>query len=234
MQADEVYIRRLRRADYPALVELIRQTWYADQTDGDTGGHEPADRARRHSVAWRLAAIDAHDCLARATHAAVAEQNGRIIGVILGSVPAKVTRMQILRHRWQQASLALPMLANRAGRNGLREQLAILHADRALIQTTGNDYQAEIVLFLVSPEAKGQGVGGRLFAHMLDRFHALGIRQYFLFTDTTCDYGFYEHKGLERMAAETLSLAPGETLNCFLYEGHVDDEELAETRIVES
>lgn len=225
MQADEVYIRRLRRADYPALVELIRQTWYADQTDGDTGGHEPADRARRHSVAWRLAAIDAHDCLARATHAAVAEQNGRIIGVILGSVPAKVTRMQILRHRWQQASLALPMLANRAGRNGLREQLAILHADRALIQTTGNDYQAEIVLFLVSPEAKGQGVGGRLFAHMLDRFHALGIRQYFLFTDTTCDYGFYEHKGLQRAGVRNLALAHGEQLQCFLYQGRVNDKE---------
>lgn len=225
MQADEVYIRRLRRADYPALVELIRRTWYADQTDGDTGGHEPADRARRHSVAWRLAAIDAHDCLARATHAAVVERNGRIIGVILGSVPAKVTRMQILRHRWQQASLALPMLANRAGRNGLREQLAILHADRALIQTTGNDYQAEIVLFLVSPEAKGQGVGGRLFAHMLDRFHALGIRQYFLFTDTTCDYGFYEHKGLQRAGVRNLALAHGEQLQCFLYQGRVNDKE---------
>ncbi|WP_449236486.1 GNAT family N-acetyltransferase [Bifidobacterium angulatum] len=225
MQADEVYIRRLRRADYPALVELIRQTWYADQTDGDTGGHEPADRARRHSVAWRLAAIDAHDCLARTTYAAVVERNGRIIGVILGSVPAKVTRMQILRHRWQQASLALPMLANRAGRNGLREQLAILHADRALIQTTGNDYQAEIVLFLVSPEAKGQGVGGRLFAHMLDRFHALGIRQYFLFTDTTCDYGFYEHKGLQRAGVRNLALAHGEQLQCFLYQGRVNDKE---------
>lgn len=225
MQADEVHIRRLRRADYPALVELIRQTWYADQTDGDTGGHEPADRARRHSVAWRLAAIDAHDCLARTTYAAVVERNGRIIGVILGSVPAKVTRMQILRHRWQQASLALPMLANRAGRNGLREQLAILHADRALIQTTGNDYQAEIVLFLVSPEAKGQGVGGRLFAHMLDRFHALGIRQYFLFTDTTCDYGFYEHKGLQRAGVRNLALAHGEQLQCFLYQGRVNDKE---------
>lgn len=225
MQADEVYIRRLRRADYPALVELIRQTWYADQTDGDTVGHEPADRARRHSVAWRLAAIDAHDCLARTTYAAVVERNGRIIGVILGSVPVKVTRIQILRHRWQQASLALPMLASRAGRNGLREQLAILHADRALIQTAGNDYQAEIVLFLVSPEAKGQGVGGRLFTHMLDRFHALGIRQYFLFTDTTCDYGFYEHKGLQRAGVRNLALAHGEQLQCFLYQGRVNDKE---------
>lgn len=161
MQADEVYIRRLRRADYPALVELIRQTWYADQTDGDTGGHEPADRARRHSVAWRLAAIDAHDCLARATHAAVAEQNGRVLGVILGSIPMNVTRAQVLRHRLRQARLALPMLASGAGRNGLCEQLGILHADRTLTRTVDKTYQAEIALFLVSPEAKGHGVGGR-------------------------------------------------------------------------
>lgn len=170
----------------------------------------------------------------RATHAAVAEQNGRVLGVILGSIPMNVTRAQVLRHRLRQARLALPMLASGAGRNGLCEQLGILHADRTLTRTVGKTYQAEIALFLVSPEAKGHGVGGRLFAHMLDWFQAIGVSEYFLFTDTTCDYGFYEHKGLERMAAETLSLAPGETLNCFLYEGHVDDKELAETRIVES
>lgn len=226
MPADEMLIRQLKQSDYPALVELIRRTWYAQQADGNTDGLEPTCDARhRNTLAWHLAAIDAYDCLARTTYAAVVERNGRIIGVILGSVPAKVTRMQILRHRWQQASLALPMLANRAGRNGLREQLAILHADRALIQTTGNDYQAEIVLFLVSPEAKGQGVGGRLFAHMLDRFHALGIRQYFLFTDTTCDYGFYEHKGLQRAGVRNLALAHGEQLQCFLYQGRVNDKE---------
>lgn len=155
MQADEVYIRRLRRADYPALVELIRQTWYADQTDGDTGGHEPADRARRHSVAWRLAAIDAHDCLARATHAAVAEQNGRVLGVILGSIPMNVTRAQVLRHRLRQARLALPMLASGAGRNGLCEQLGILHADRTLTRTVDKTYQAEIGCSSSRPKPKG-------------------------------------------------------------------------------
>lgn len=235
MPADEMLIRQLKQSDYPALVELIRRTWYAQQADGNTDGLEPTCDARhRNTLAWHLAAIDAHDCLARATHAAVAEQNGRVLGVILGSIPMNVTRAQVLRHRLRQARLALPMLASGAGRNGLCEQLGILHADRTLTRTVGKTYQAEIALFLVSPEAKGHGVGGRLFAHMLDWFQAIGVSEYFLFTDTTCDYGFYEHKGLERMAAETLSLAPGETLNCFLYEGHVDDKELAETRIVES
>lgn len=235
MPADEMLIRQLKQSDYPALVELIRRTWYAQQADGNTDGLEPTCDARhRNTLAWRLAAIDAHDCLARATHAAVAEQNGRVLGVILGSIPMNVTRAQVLRHRLRQARLALPMLASGVGRNGLCEQLGILHADRTLTRTVGKTYQAEIALFLVSPEAKGHGVGGRLFAHMLDWFQAIGVSEYFLFTDTTCDYGFYEHKGLERMAAETLSLAPGETLNCFLYEGHVEDKELAETRIVES
>ena len=136
-----------------------------------------------------------------------------------------VTRAQVLRHRLRQARLALPMLASGAGRNGLCEQLGILHADRTLTRTVGKTYQAEIALFLVSPEAKGHGVGGRLFAHMLDRFHALGIRQYFLFTDTTCDYGFYEHKGLQRAGVRNLALAHGEQLQCFLYQGRVNDKE---------
>lgn len=214
-----VRIRRMTRSDYPQLVELIRRTWYAD---ADADGQETPDDAQDHGAASRLAAIDAQDCLARATHAAVAERDGRIIGAILGSDPARVTRMQRTRHRLRQIRLALPLLASPAGRGGLMEQLAILQADRALVRAAGKTYPAEIALFLVAPESKGLGVGGRLFAHMLGTFREHGIHEYFLFTDTSCDYGFYEHKGLRRMATEHIATAHGEPLDCFLYEGDVE------------
>ena len=214
-----VRIRRMTRSDYPQLVELIRRTWYAD---ADADGQETPDDAQDHGVASRLAAIDAQDCLARATHAAVAERDGRIVGAILGSAPARVTRMQRTWHRLRQVRLALPLLASPAGRGGLMEQLAILQADRALVRAAGKTYPAEIALFLVAPESKGLGVGGRLFAHMLGTFRERGIHEYFLFTDTSCDYGFYEHKGLRRKAAEHIAPAYGEALDCFLYEGDVE------------
>ena len=42
--------------------------------------------------------------------------------------------------------------------------------------------------------------GRRLFSHMLGVFHDAGLREYFLFTDSTCDVGFYDHRGLIRKA----------------------------------
>lgn len=216
---DTVRIRRMTRSDYPQLVELIRRTWYAD---AGADGQETPDAVQDHGVASRLAAIDAQDGLARATYAAVAERDGRIIGAILGSDPARATRMQRIRHRLRQVRLALTLLASPAGRGGLMEQLAILRADRTLVRAAGKTYPAEIVLFLVAPESKGLGVGGRLFTHMLGTFHEHGIHEYFLFTDTSCDYGFYEYKGLRRMVTEHIASTDGKPLDCFLYEGDVE------------
>ena len=48
------------------------------------------------------------------------------------------------------------------------------------------------------------GVGRKLFNHMLDVFRDAGMNEYFLFTDTTCDYGFYDYRGLTRKAECTI------------------------------
>jgi N-acetylglutamate synthase and related acetyltransferases len=139
--------------------------------------------------------------------------------------------------------LTLPLLASHEGRHGLLAQLAILQADEALKHDAGKEYEAEVVLFVVSPAARGMGVGRRLFNHMLGVFHDAGLREYFLFTDSTCDVGFYDHRGLIRKAERddwndgssrpnptdssssgltvgtTSLLADDEPMSYFLYEG---------------
>lgn len=70
------------------------------------------------------------------------------------------------------------------------------------------------------------GVGRKLFNHMLGVFRDAGMNEYFLFTDTTCDYGFYDYRGLTRKAECTIrrdsftqgGLEDG-SLSFFLYEG---------------
>ena len=218
-------IRSLRRSDFPALEELIRLAWY------DDGG----DLRNMH----RLAAIDMQDCLARATKAYVAELDGQVLGVILGSLRVDITHSQRIRHIVRRNCLALPLLASRQGRRGLRAQLAILQVDEALKHDTGKNYGAEVVLFIVSPVARGMGIGRTLFEHMLGVFHDAGLREYFLFTDSTCDVGYYDHRGLIRKAERgkrvddpqsgadaggstcdsTDSLLNGEPISYFLYEG---------------
>ena len=45
---------------------------------------------------------------------------------------------------------------------------------------------------------RGKGVGKMLYRKMLDYMRAHSIEKFFLFTDTSCNYGFYEHQGMQR------------------------------------
>lgn len=50
----------------------------------------------------------------------------------------------------------------------------------------------------MSSKARGNGVGKRLFQDLLAYVRSQDINRFYLFTDTSCNYGFYEHQGLVR------------------------------------
>ena len=109
MTCETPTIRPLRRTDFPALEELIRLAWYDDGNDshnthdevGQTSGPDKhraeLRKATRLRNMHRLAAIDMQDCLARTTKAYVAELNGQVLGVILGSLRSDITGRQRTR-----------------------------------------------------------------------------------------------------------------------------------------
>lgn len=78
---------------------------------------------------------------------------------------------------------------------------------------------------MVNPDVRGAGVGGALWRQLLAALRSMGVRAFFLHTDSNCDFGFYDHKGLsrvaERLAAdhpEDADLAPGmNTDDQFIY-----------------
>ena len=243
-----IRLRRMRRDDHPSLIEILRRTWYADPELGE-------ERSRR------LAEADFEYCLARSTEAFVAVEipsgeadtddradvpdvvgasAGRPVGVILGRVePSRLGKerrrrfrlTRLNRHHLRFVSVSLPLLTSRAGRRALRVELAIARVDARLLRDTGRSYAAEVTLFLVGPCMRGRGVGGRLFSRMMRSLRSCGVRDYFLYTDTTCDVGFYDRRGLTRVAARTLDYTSGrDTVGddgasdhagvYYLYEGH--------------
>ena len=96
---------------------------------------------------------------------------------------------------------------------------------RAQAASAGHDYAAEVVLFVLDPAARGHGLGRRMFETLMDAFRLAGVRDYFLFTDTTCDVGFYVHRGLTQVCEQSLPASvPGENPSSFyLYEGSVPE-----------
>ena len=138
MTSETIMLRTMRRTDFPALEELVRQAWYADDESDDNGnvpndGRELREYKLRKAIRLRnmhrLAAIDMHDFLSRTTEATVAERDGRVLGVVLGSLRSRVTTAQRIRHAITRNCLALPLLASKDGRRGLADQIAILQVD---------------------------------------------------------------------------------------------------------
>ena len=67
--------------------------------------------------------------------------------------------------------------------------LRINRVDRRLIEGQ-EPIRRRVTLFLVDERIRGGGVGGFLFDDLLERFRRVGVRRYYLFTDTGCNVGF--------------------------------------------
>ena len=193
-----VRLRTLRRDDYPALIEILRSR--------------------------RLAEADFHSCLARSSEATVAVLHGRPVGVILARVDINVPKRLCLlpnRHHRHIIRALFPLLFSTAGRSGIAEMLRINRVDRRLIRGAKNRYDAEVTLFLVDERIRGGGVGGFLFDDLLERFRRVGVRRYYLFTDTGCNVGFYTRRGLTHRREEKVEWDDGGSTVFYLEEGTV-------------
>jgi GNAT superfamily N-acetyltransferase len=214
--SESVIIRPLRTDDYPTLIDLVRRVWYADFDE---------------RCGLLAAQADWENCLARTTTAFAAELDGKPVALILGRVDALDHRGALNTHKLNSLSLMLRTLFTHGGPRAIGEILGVLAIDASLrkqAKQAGHDWPAEVVLFVLDPEARGHGLGRRMFDSLLGAFRRSGVTDYFLFTDTTCDIGFYAHRGLSRVCAHDLNVPThgGSHASFYLYEGKVPEEKV--------
>ncbi|NEG70203.1 GNAT family N-acetyltransferase [Bifidobacterium choloepi] len=194
--SEQVAYRTLQRDDYPTLTTLIQNAWHANEDCSDEQAH-------------RIAEADLEYCLARTTTARVATIHDSVIGVILGRIDSRETRRgSYNKHHRHVGTLLFPLHFSKTGRKLVDRLKAEHEADRRMLEKAkreGAAYDAEIVLFIVDPAYRGQGIGGQLFDWMLGEFKAAGVKNYFLMTDTTSDFAFYDHQGMNLAQQGTLA-----------------------------
>ena len=76
---------------------------------------------------------------------------------------------------------------------------------------------AEVILLILDPSLQGTGIGARLLGHMEREFRAADVRRYFLYTNTDCNVGFYERRGLNRRITH-VAHAHGRSMAYYLYD----------------
>lgn len=199
-----IILREYKPEDAACLADIIRRTWHYD-------------RFCSPKTAKAMGRLYLMSCLKQQSFHRVAVKDGVPAGVIM----ARDYRCKPALHFLLPfAAATLPMLANREGRGTLRAFSGIEKVNRDLLQNRDQSFTGELCFFAVDESCRGTGIGKMLFAQVLSYMQEQRIDSFFLYTDSSCNYGFYEHQGMKRCGETAYRVPVGieNEMKFFLYE----------------
>lgn len=207
----KITYRPIQKQDYDAIIKLICQAF---------GFHKYIDDPR---ILDHCLTIYLNTCLAETSFSSIAVQNGTVIGLILGH--SKKDRPLVSPTKCYTIALyhAIALtLCSKKGRTLLSQFKKTGTVYKELSHSTALSFGGSVTLFIVSPQSQGLGVGKTLFTHLLAYMKSQEIKDFYLYTDTNCNYGFYDYNGFKRLASQTTSFFHHQvSLDMFLYGYHL-------------
>lgn len=181
--SEQIILREYQKADHKALENVVREAW-------------KYDRFCSPETAAKMAKVYLNSCLTNQTFIRVAEINGEPVGVIMGKDIEHHKCPFCLRVKWLKSVISLYI--SKEGREILKIFANVKGIDKELLSTCNKNYKGELAFFAISEKCRGIGLGKKLFQTVADYMRLQNISHFYLFTDTSCNYPFYEHMGLIR------------------------------------
>lgn len=188
--------RPLKKADHRAVKDLINTSFGM------------RSYVRSQSVLESMLEVYLQSCLAEQTFAHVAEQDGRVVGVIMGQAKCDYRSFAHLAPMISTSLHAAVMTCKGllSGEKGGGEYKAMHQIYRELLADSGREFDGVLTLFAVSGQSQGLGVGKELLRLTTEHMRERGVSGIYLHTDTTCNYGFYDSQGFERLGERTMTM----------------------------
>lgn len=181
--SEPIILREYQKADQQVLENVVREAW-------------KYDRFCSPKTAAKMAKVYLNSCLTNQTFTRVAVINGEPVGIIMGKNIEKHKCPFSLRIKWLKSILSLYI--SKEGREISKIFSGIQGIDKELLFSCKENYKGELAFFAISEKCRGKGLGKKLFQTVVDYMKSQDISSFYLFTDTSCNYPFYEHMGLIR------------------------------------
>ena len=203
---EDITYRDLEKEDYPRLERIIGETWGFSR------------RCKNKKVAGLLEKAYWASLLTQENFARVALINGKPVGVVLARREGKGKRNFAMNFRGLFYMFRLAV--NAEGRSNLKIFRELNQQNRRMFKEQGEKFDSELIYLNIMRNKKGKGLGNQLWEDTKNYIKNSGGKNFFFFTDTTCDYKFYEKKGCRRIAASEKILDIGgqrKHLEMYLY-----------------
>ncbi|WP_346847339.1 GNAT family N-acetyltransferase [uncultured Clostridium sp.] len=206
---NEIIYREIKKDDYETVKSIINESF---------GLYRYIDNEK---VLKNLLKLYLQSCLAEKTFSCVAEKDGNIVGVILGK---SKNDYKILTHLKNILGVVLynsiTTLKAIQYKSNISDYRNMHHIYHKLLVGREAEFDGVLTLFAVTEDCRGLGVGKKLLSNLCDYLRNHNTKHIYLYTDSTCNYGFYDSQGFERLAEksfETTCESKLVTMNVFLY-----------------
>lgn len=211
--SEQVILREFQKSDRPELENVVREAW-------------KYDRFCSPKTAAKMAKVYLNSCLTNQTFTRVAEVDGVPVGIIMGKDIQNHKCPFSMRLSWLCSVIEL--LITKEGREISQIFDCVQSIDEELISRCNKEYQGELAFFAISEKCHGKGLGRKLFQTVVDYMHTQNIPEFYLFTDTSCNYPFYEHLGMKRCGEKKQVIhthSEDGNMTFFIYEYQIGKEE---------
>jgi len=202
-------IRDVEESDLPALKAMIDETW------------EWVDLVESQEALDATISLYLNQVLYYSSFGKVALLDGKIAGAIFGSVEGDAPVCRMLQDDSMDHALTL-LKATENERRDVYECISKINSTYAdLLRGKEDTYDGSLVFLAVSEEARGIGLGKQLWHELSAYFGTKSVKSIYVYTDTDCNYAFYESAGFTCRDEQDLSCAfrVGDwNVRIFLYE----------------
>lgn len=204
MTPNQITYRPIQQEDYCSIEKIISETWNYREFCSE-------------KMAAILSKLYLATCLCNQTFTCVALNNQEPVGVIMGK--KEEVKGSNFKYILRQFSAVVQMLIRKEGRMVLKLFGGFDNINKELLERSHQKYQGEVAFFAVSKTQRGLGIGKELFNRVQNYMKHQGIKQFYLYTDTTCNYGFYEHQGMKRIceSKQTIKARIDKEISFYLY-----------------
>lgn len=184
---EKISMRSFKMKDCTALENIIREAWNYDDFSSE-------------KAATKLAKTFLSNCLTNQTFAQVVLVNGEVAGIIMGK--NRQRHKCPLKFRLHKLICVFSLLISKEGRKVSSIFKDVNKIDKTLFENCHKEYQGEVSFFAINAKYRGKGLGKQLFNKLITYMKSENIQNFFLFTDTSCNYRFYEHQGMVRRGCQ--------------------------------
>lgn len=178
--------RKFKLCDENYLAGIIKDTWGYDRL------------CKNAEISFLMGKIYLYSCLCEQNYNLVAVENDKPVGIIMGNIKSKKLKTPLI-YKQKLSQYLEKMQSYNEGQFILDFFDEIEKLDKEMLDELGKEYDGELVFFVIDKNIRGKHVGTTLINNYSIELKNNGCKHIFVYTDESCNFGFYEHYGFVRV-----------------------------------